>query len=105
MLRAIRLHAPSLANLDSTRPNVSCHFPPLPALRHFLTAFVPLRGRGVPHLRGRGVGDQFVRVIVETPARLTPEQERLLRELAESRGEDVAPPDKGFFGKVKDAFS
>jgi molecular chaperone DnaJ len=64
-----------------------------------------LRGRGIPHLRGRGTGDQFVRVTVETPTELTPEQESLIRKLAESRGEQVASPDKSFFGKVKDAFS
>ena len=64
-----------------------------------------LRGNGVPHLRGRGNGDQFVRVIVETPTKLTPQEESLLRELAESRNEEVTAPDKGFFEKVKDAFS
>ena len=64
-----------------------------------------LRGRGVPRLRGRGAGDQFVRVIIETPDRLTSKEESLLREFAESRGEEVAPPERGFFGKVKDAFS
>lgn len=64
-----------------------------------------LRSKGVPHLRGRGTGDQFVKVNVEVPTRLTPEEEKLLRELAEIRDESVAPPDKSFFSKVKDAFS
>ncbi len=64
-----------------------------------------LRGMGVPHLRGRGTGDQFVRVIVEVPTNLTSEQEKLIRELAEARDEEVAAPEKGFLGKVKDAFS
>ena len=64
-----------------------------------------LRGMGVPHLRGRGTGDQFVRVIVEIPTRLTSEEEDIIRKLAEARGEEIAPPDKGFFEKVKDAFS
>jgi molecular chaperone DnaJ len=31
-----------------------------------------IRGSGVPHLRGRGRGDLFVHVLVETPADLTP---------------------------------
>ena len=65
-----------------------------------------LRGRGVPHLRGRrGTGDQLVRIIVEMPTKLTAKEESLIRELAEIRGERVAPPDKGFFEKVKDAFT
>jgi molecular chaperone DnaJ len=64
-----------------------------------------LRGKGVPHLRGRGAGDQFVRVNVEVPTKLTSGEEKLIRELAEARDEKVAPPDKGILGKVKDAFS
>lgn len=64
-----------------------------------------MRGRGVPHHRGRGTGDQFVRVIVETPMELTPDQEDLIRKLAEARGENISLLDKGFFGKVKDAFT
>ena len=65
-----------------------------------------LKGKGIPHLRGRrGNGDELVRIIVEIPVELTTEEESLLRELAKIRGEEVAPPDKGFFDKVKEAFS
>jgi molecular chaperone DnaJ len=65
-----------------------------------------LRGRGVPHLRGRrGTGDQLVKVIVEVPTKLSAKEESLLREIAEVRGEKVAPPDKGIFKKVKEAFT
>ncbi len=65
-----------------------------------------LRGKGIPHLRGRrGIGDQLVKIIVEIPTRLTPKEESLLRELAEIRGEEVTSPEKGFFDKVKEAFS
>ena len=46
-----------------------------------------LRGRGVPGLRG-GRGDLVVTVAVETPTRLDPRQEELLRELAAIRGEE-----------------
>lgn len=64
-----------------------------------------LRGKGVPHLRGRrGAGDQLVRIIVDVPTKLTPKEEALLRKIAEIRGEEVAPPDKGFFRKVKETF-
>jgi molecular chaperone DnaJ len=66
-----------------------------------------LRGKGVPHLRSSARGDLHVHVEVRTPTRLDDEQERLLRELAELRNEDVAVAAKGggLFGKMRDAFS
>ena len=63
-----------------------------------------LKGRGVPHLGGRSRGDVLVRVRVDTPTRLSREEEDLFRRLAEERGEDVAPADTGFFSKIKSAF-
>jgi molecular chaperone DnaJ len=67
------------------------------------------RGRGVPKLRGTGRGDLIVTVVVLTPTRLDDTQEQLLRQLAETRGEEnpvglVEKPHKGFFGRFKDAF-
>ena len=63
-----------------------------------------LRGKGVPHLRGVGRGDQLVRVVVVTPQTLDEEQKRLLRELARSLGRASLPSeDKGFFERLKDA--
>lgn len=41
-----------------------------------------LKGKGVPRLHGWGRGDQFVKVIVRTPTKLTRRQRRLLAELA-----------------------
>jgi molecular chaperone DnaJ len=64
-----------------------------------------LRGRGVPHLRGHGAGDQLVKVIVQIPTKLTDKEDSLIRELAEIRDEEVAPRDKSLFEKVKDAFT
>lgn len=63
-----------------------------------------LKGRGVPALRGRGRGDLLVRIDVEVPQRLRPEEAELLRKLAALRGDDVAPPDEGFFSRLKSAF-
>lgn len=63
-----------------------------------------LRGKGVPHVNGRGRGDLIVNLLVATPNDLTDEQEALLRQFAELRSEVVAPPDDGFFSKVKSAF-
>ena len=42
---------------------------------------VRLRGEGVPHLRGSGTGDLYVRLIVDIPEKLTSEQNRLFKEL------------------------
>ena len=67
-----------------------------------------LRGFGVPGLRG-GRGDLIVTVIVDTPTRLDPRQEELLRELAAIRGEEspsgqVQSSQKSVFGRLRDAF-
>jgi molecular chaperone DnaJ len=66
-----------------------------------------LRGRGVPHLRGTGRGDLFVHLDVRTPTKLDAESERLLREFARARGEEVAQLSKqgGFFSRMRDAFN
>jgi molecular chaperone DnaJ len=70
-----------------------------------------LRARGVPHLRGTGRGDLHVHISVETPTRLDPRQEQLLRELASLRGEESVqraferPEQQGLFSRIKDAFS
>ena len=50
---------------------------------------IKLRGRGIPDINGRGRGDQLVEVIIETPRRLSPRQEEILRELAELDHHDV----------------
>src|SRR3954468_20422425 len=69
-----------------------------------------LRGRGVPGLRG-GRGDLIVTIVVDTPTRLDPRQEELLRELAAIRGEEkpdgkLTPGNsKTFFGRIRDAFN
>jgi len=66
-----------------------------------------MRGSGVPHLRGRGRGDLFVHILVETPNGLTGAQEDLLRQFAAARGEQVSPPGSGgdgVFSRLRSAF-
>jgi molecular chaperone DnaJ len=68
-----------------------------------------LAGRGVPALRGTGRGDLVVQVVVETPTRLDPRQEELLRELAAIRDEEspdglVQAPHRSVFDRLRDAF-
>lgn len=65
---------------------------------------VRLRGLGVPHVRGRGRGDLFVRYVVTVPTELGEEEEELYRRLAEVAGVEVAPPRRGVVGRVREAF-
>ena len=69
-----------------------------------------MKARGVPGLRGAGRGDLVVTVVVDTPTRLDPRQEELLRELAAIRGEEspdgtIRPAHKSMFGRLRDAFN
>jgi molecular chaperone DnaJ len=66
-----------------------------------------MKGAGVPHLRGRGRGDLFVHILIETPVKLSPVEDDLLRQLAAARGENVSPPDgggDGVFSRLRSAF-
>jgi molecular chaperone DnaJ len=61
-----------------------------------------MRGKGVPHLRGNGRGDQMVVVNVEVPKSLTSEQRKLFEKLAESLGSEVRPAERGFLEWLKE---
>jgi len=55
-----------------------------------------LRGKGMPRLNQSGRGDELVRVIVQTPTKLTSNQRKLLEELGKEMGE--TPRRRGIFG-------
>ena len=59
-----------------------------------------LRGKGMPALRGGGVGDMFIELAVETPVNLTVRQKELLQEF-EKLSEENNPESHSFFTKVK----
>lgn len=91
-----------------------------------------LKGKGMPHIKRPGSGDQFVNVKVKIPTNLSKRERELFKELAALRGEEIDIKDKGrssspvstgevsasdstpgtpsgrsrqgFFDKVKDAF-
>ncbi|HET6485411.1 MAG TPA: molecular chaperone DnaJ [Spirochaetia bacterium] len=46
-----------------------------------------LKGKGMPELRGQGVGDELVKVNVEIPRRLSDRQRALVEELAKALGD------------------
>ncbi|MCT9932970.1 molecular chaperone DnaJ [Planotetraspora sp. A-T 1434] len=71
---------------------------------------IPLYGRGVQRLNETGRGDLLIHVTVETPTKLDPAQEELLRELSKLRGEErppgkFSPGQQGFFSRLRDAFN
>ena len=61
-----------------------------------------LRGKGVPSLRSKVRGDQFVTVTIETPQNLNKEQKDALRKFGETVGENNYQQRKSFFQKLKD---
>jgi molecular chaperone DnaJ len=71
---------------------------------------IPLYGQGTERLNSSGRGDLIIHVTVETPSKLEPEQEELLRQLAKLRGEEAppgkfAPGQQGLFSRLRDAFN
>ncbi len=64
-----------------------------------------IRGRGMPNPKGGRTGDLLVQTYIETPAKLSKEQEHLLRELAELEHADVSPERKSFLEKIRDYFT
>ncbi len=72
-------------------------------------ATIPIKQKGVTHLRGGGRGDLIVHIEVHTPTKLNREQETLLKKFAQLRNEKdgesvVERHDGGFFNKFRDAF-
>ncbi len=62
-----------------------------------------LREKGIPDVHGRGVGDELVRVIVDIPSKLNPEQRRLMEEFSRASGEKTGKESLG--DKIKKTFS
>ncbi|GIK53369.1 MAG: chaperone protein DnaJ [Planctomycetota bacterium] len=60
-----------------------------------------LKGEGFPKLGGYGKGDQLVEVVVEVPRKLTKEQEKLLRQFAETEDQNVTPERQSFLDMMK----
>ncbi len=63
-----------------------------------------LKGKGIQRLGGYGNGDQIMHIHVETPQKLTKEQEELFQQLASFDSDSSHPMSNGFFDKVKNLF-
>jgi len=60
-----------------------------------------LKGKGIPHLRRRGRGDQLVQIQIWTPNKLSEDDKKLLRQL-EASDSFVAPKSsKSFLEKLR----
>ena len=60
-----------------------------------------LKGKGIPSINGRGRGDQYVTVYIETPRNLNKEQKEALKKFAEAVGDNNYEERKKFFKKFK----
>lgn len=64
-----------------------------------------ISGKGFPNVHGQGHGDLLVRIIVETPVKLTEKQKEILRSFEETESPQNHPRKKTFFDKIKVFFS
>jgi molecular chaperone DnaJ len=63
-----------------------------------------LKGKGMPVLRSRDMGDLYIQVVVETPQKLTKRQRELLMEFDQECSKDTHPESSGFFSRVREFF-
>ncbi len=63
-----------------------------------------LRHKGIPDVRGRGVGDLLVKITVEVPTHLSQEQREKLQVFLDSCNEETNPQEQSFFKKARNFF-
>ena len=71
-----------------------------PEATHTATTY-PLSVNGIPSINGRGRGDQYVTVYIETPKNLNKEQKEALKKFAEAVGDTNYEERRKFFKKFK----
>lgn len=64
-----------------------------------------LKNKGIPYVNGRGRGDQYVRVNIEIPKKLSKSQRDALTKFESSLKEENYEQRKGFFKSMKDMFN
>ena len=63
-----------------------------------------LKGKGLPVLNGRGIGDLLLRTVVFVPTKLSSKEKELYSELARLEEKKPPRPDKGLFDRIREAF-
>ncbi len=63
-----------------------------------------LKGKGMPHLGGRGRGDQYVKITIEVPRNLSQKQREILKEFDTHASEKNYQRRTSFFDKLKNMF-
>ncbi len=63
-----------------------------------------LKGKGVINMDGYSRGDQFVKIKIKTPDKLTKKQKELFEELSKTEKRNLKP-EKGFFGRIRNFFN
>ncbi|HQZ13252.1 MAG TPA: molecular chaperone DnaJ [Devosia sp.] len=84
--------------LDTTRARVKVPPGTQPGQR------VRLKGKGMPVLRSKDLGDLYVQLDVETPQNLSKRQRELLEEFEKASTRENSPTSGGFFDKLKNLF-
>jgi len=63
-----------------------------------------IKDEGIPNVHGQGQGDLLVKILLETPIRLSDRQKKLLEDFAKLETEHNSPRKKTFFDKMKSFF-
>jgi len=64
-----------------------------------------LKGKGMPKLQGRGVGDLYIKTHIEIPVKLNKKQKLLLEEFSQACEEENIPIAKRFIDKLNQMFN
>lgn len=64
-----------------------------------------VKGKGFPNVHGQGTGDLLIKVVVETPVKLSEKQKSLLKDLEASQTEKNHPKKSSFMKRLKVFFS
>jgi molecular chaperone DnaJ len=63
-----------------------------------------LKGKGIPHISGKGRGDQYVKVTIEVPKNLSSKQKSILKDFDSSSSDKNYTKRKSFFDVIKKIF-
>ena len=63
-----------------------------------------LKGKGMPILRQKTIGDMYIQVEVETPKNLNKRQRELLEEFEKTSHKETSPESHGFLSRLKEFF-